>query len=267
MQKLLETTEASVRAGASEQINADKLNVQVASMQNTIRSNERTLKMLYNSMLLLLGADVDAEIELTTPLEEVLDVNYAARLTMGGFNIEDNYDYQLLQQSEALSRRQLTLAWMDFTPTLSAYYQYSAKTYFGKEEGMNMTPPNMVGVSVSWSILTSGTRYASIKSARIALKENQNSRKQAEDGLRVQYNQLRYDLVNALETYDIQHRNLEVTQRVFANVSEKYKYGRASSLEVTTSSNDIIAAQNNYIQAVMNVISAQTALENLLNKQ
>ena len=41
----------------------------------------------------------------------------------------------------------------------------------------------------------------------------------------------------------------------------------ASSLEVTTSSNDIIAAQSNYIQAVMNVISAQTALDNLLNKQ
>ena len=165
-----------------------------------------------------------------------------------------------------MAKKNVNMAWMDFLPTLSAYYQYSAKTYFGKDEGMNMTPPNMVGLSISLPLLTSGTRYANIKSNEIALQETQNSRRQAEDGLQVQYNQLRYDLASALETYDIQRRNLDVTQRVFANITEKYKYGRASSLEVTTASNDIISAQNNYLQAAMNVISAQTALENLLNK-
>ena len=267
LERLAATSQEAVNVGAAEQVDADKLQVQVATLRSSINATNRSLQLLRNSMLLQLGADVNASFELTTPVEQILNVDGALAFLNESFEIEKNYNYQLLEKSEEIAKKNVNMAWMDFTPTLSAYYQYSAKTYFGKEEGMNMTPPNMVGVSVSWSILTSGTRYASIKSARIALKENQNSRKQAEDGLRVQYNQLRYDLVNALETYDIQHRNLEVTQRVFANVSEKYKYGRASSLEVTTSSNDIIAAQSNYIQAVMNVISAQTALENLLNKQ
>ena len=182
------------------------------------------------------------------------------------FHIENNYNYQLLEQNEKLAERNVTMAWMDFTPTLSAYYQYSAKTYFGKDEGFNMTPPNMVGASVSLPLFSSGTRLANIKSAKIAQQETVNSRRQAEDGLRVQYNQLRYDLASALETYDIQRRNLDVTQRVFANVTEKYNYGRASSLEVTTASTDIISAQSNYIQAVMSVISAQVALEDLLNE-
>lgn len=267
LERLAATSQEAVNVGAAEQVDADKLQVQVATLRSSINATNRSLQLLRNSMLLQLGADVNASFELTTPVEQILNVDGALAFLNESFEIEKNHNYQLLEKSEEIAKKNVNMAWMDFLPTLSAYYQYSAKTYFGKEEGMNMTPPNMVGVSVSWSILTSGTRYASIKSARIALKENQNSRKQAEDGLRVQYNQLRYDLVNALETYDIQHRNLEVTQRVFANVSEKYKYGRASSLEVTTSSNDIIAAQSNYIQAVMNVISAQTALENLLNKQ
>ncbi len=267
LERLAATSQEAVNVGAAEQVDADKLQVQVATLRSSINATNRSLQLLRNSMLLQLGADVDATFELTTPVEQILNVDGALAFLNESFEIEKNYNYQLLEKSEEIAKKNVNMAWMDFLPTLSAYYQYSSKTYFGKEEGMNMTPPNMVGVSVSWPILTSGTRYASIKSARIALKENQNSRKQAEDGLRVQYNQLRYDLVNALETYDIQHRNLEVTQRVFANVSEKYKYGRASSLEVTTSSNDIIAAQSNYIQAVMNVISAQTALENLLNKQ
>ena len=267
MLQLLATTEASVRAGASEQISADKLKVQVASMRNSINSSQRTLKMLYNSMVLLLGADVNTQIVLTTPLEEVLDINYAAQLTMGGFHIEDNFDYQLLQQTENLSRQQLSLAWMDFTPTLSAYYQYSNKTYFGKDAGVNMTPPNMIGASLSLPLFQSGTRMAKIKGAKIDLQETLNSKQQAEDGLKVQYNQLCYDLVSAIESYQIQRENLDVTRRVFRNVSEKYTYGQASSLEVTNASTDIITAQSNYIQAVLSVVQAQVALENLLGSK
>ena len=264
MQQLLETTEASVRAGASEQVNADKLKVQVATMKSSINSTERSLNMLYNSLILLLGADVNSKLQLTTPIEQVLDVDYAARLTMGGFHIEDNYNYQLLQQSERLARKQLTLAWMDFTPTISAYYQYSDKTYFGKDAGFNMTPPNMIGASVSLPLFQSGTRAAKIKGAKIDYQKNLNSKLQAEDGLRVQYNQLCYDLVSAIESYNIQRENLDVTRRVFRNVSEKYTYGRASNLEVTNASTDILNAQSNYIQAVMSVVKAQVALENLL---
>ena len=190
MLQLLASTEASVRAGASEQINADKLKVQVASMRSNINATQRSLKLLYNSMVLLLGADVNSRLELTTPLEQVLDINYAAKLTLGNFHLEDNYDYQLLQQTENLSRKQVSMAWMDFTPTISAYYQYSDKTYFGKDAGFNMTPPNMIGANVSLPLFQSGTRMAKVKSAKIDLQETLNSKQQAEDGLKVQYNKL-----------------------------------------------------------------------------
>ena len=57
-----------------------------------------------------------------------------------------------------------------------------------------------------------------------------------------------------------------MSQRVFNNTAEKYKYGRASSLEVTNASTELLSAQSNYIQAVMSVIQAQIELEELLNK-
>ena len=265
LESLAATSQAAVDVGAAEQVDADKLQVQVATLRSSINSTKRSLQMLKNSLLLQLGADADAELELTTAMDEIVNVHAASQLMMEAFHPENNYDYQLLAKSEELAKRQVTMAWMDFLPTLSAYYQYSNKVYFG-DEGMNMTPPNMIGASISLPLFSTGTRTAGVKSARIALQETQNSRRQAEDGLRLQYNQLRYDLASALENYDIQSRNLEVTQRVFASLSEKYKYGRASSLELTTASTDIISAQSNYIQAVMSVVSAQVALENLLNK-
>ena len=264
MERLAATSQASVDVGAAEQVDADKLQVQVASMRNSINSTRRSLQALRNTLLLQLGADVNADLVLTTPVDDILNVDNAMQLLGQNFDITRNYNYQLLEQNEKLAEKNVTMAWMNFSPTISAYYQYSKKKYFG-DEGMNMTPPNMIGASLSIPLFTSGSNTAAIKSAKIALQETQNSRRQAEDGLRVQYNQLCYDLASALESYDIQRRNLEVTQRVFTNLTEKYRYGRASSLEVTNASTDIISAQSNYIQAVMNVISAQIELEKLLN--
>lgn len=264
MERLAATSQSAVNVGAAEQVDADKLQVQVASMRNTITSTRRSLQALRNTLLLQLGADVDASLQLTTPVDDILNVEGAMQLLGSGFDISRNYNYQLLEQNEELAKKNVTMAWMNFSPTLTAYYQYSAKKYFGAE-GMNMTPPNMVGATLSIPLFTSGSNTAAIRSAKIDLQETQNSRRQAEDGLRVQYNQLCYDLASALESYDIQRRNLDVTQRVFNGIAEKYRYGHASSLEVTNASTDIISAQSNYIQAVMSVISAQIELEKLLN--
>ena len=266
LQAIEQTTQASVDAGAAEQVSADKVSVQVASLKSTINSNRRSLQMLYNSLLLQLGADVDTKLVLTTPLDQIMNIDEAAQLTMNGFKIENNYDYQTLVQSEKIAKDQVTLAWLDFAPTISAYYQYSYKTYFGKDEGMNMTPPNVVGAGISLPLWKSGNRAANIKKARINYQETLNSKQQAEDGLRVQYNQLCYDLITAIETYRIQKENLDVTMRVMKSTSEKFKYGHASNLEVTTASTDIITAQSNYIQAVMSVLNAQVSLENLLGE-
>lgn len=264
LERLSATSQASVNVGAAEQVDADKLRVQVATMRNSIASTRRSLQMLRNSMLLQLGADVNAQLELTTPVDDILNVQEAAKLVLQPFNIEQNYNYQLLEQNEKLSEKQVLMAWMEYMPTLSAYYQYSEKKYFG-DEGMNMTPPNMVGASISIPLFQSGSRIASVRSAKIAHQETLNNKRQAEDGLRVQFNQLCYDLTTALESYQIQRENIDVTKRVFDNLTEKYKFGRASSLEVTNASTDIISAQNNYIQAVMSVIAAQIELEKLLN--
>lgn len=266
MERMEQSTLASVRVGAAEQTDADKLSVQVASLRNSINTTRRSLQMLYNSLILQLGADVDSRLVLTTPLDQLLSVDNAASLLGEGFNLHNNYNYQLMKKSEELAKQQVNMAWMNYSPTVALFHQYSSKTYFGKDEGMNMTPPNMVGLQLSWNLFQSGSRIAKVQEAKIDYEKAVNSNQQAEDALRVQYNQLRYNLITALDDYRIQDANLEVTQRVFANVSEKYKYGRASSLEVTNASTELISAQNNYIQAVMSVIQAQLELEDLLNK-
>ena len=81
----------------------------------------------------------------------------------------------------------------------------------------------------------------------------------------VQHNQLKYNLASAYETFENQKQNTEVTQRVFDKTSQKYEQGVASSLEVTNAGTNLISAQSSYVQALMELVTAQIELEKLLN--
>ncbi len=267
LEKLQKTTEAAVEVGAAEQIDADKLMVQVLSLRTSISSTNRSLEMLENSMRLQLGCGVNTQLNLTQTVDDLLNPEGILSLQKEEFNVENNYDFQVLQKNSELLKKQIDLKVMANLPTLSAYYQYSGKTYFGQKEGFNMTPPNMIGLSLNIPIFTSGHNHAEVKQARITYDAMQNTIENTRDALLVQERQLRYNLTSNYETYETQKTNLEVTERVFTNVSNKFEHGMASSLELTTASSDIISAQNSYISAVLNLVNAQIDFEQLLNRK
>lgn len=266
MNELYTYTEQSVKVGIAEQTDADQLLVQLATMQTSISSSKRSLEMVYNSLRLQLGVGVDTEIKLTQSIDDLLNADQAINLLSEEFILDNNYAYQLLKENTQLSKKQLNAQKWSAGPQLSAYYQYSAKSYFGKDEGMNMTPPNMVGVSVSLPIFGSLSKTKAIQAAKFDYEKQLNSLADTEDALRVQHRQLCYNLSTAYETFDTQKKNIDVTQRVFDNISNKYEVGAAASLDLTNAGTNLINAQSSYVQALMELVNAQIALEQLLNK-
>ncbi|MDR0830976.1 MAG: TolC family protein, partial [Prevotellaceae bacterium] len=115
-------------------------------------------------------------------------------------------------------------------------------------------------------LFTSGRVFEAIAEKKIDYAKTQNTFDDTENQLKIQNKQLRFNLNSAYENFQIQKKNIDVTNRVFNNVSEKFRYGKASSLEVTLASTDFITAQNSYIQALLDMVNAQVALRNLLNK-
>jgi len=266
LDKLYQSTLNAVKVGVAEPTDADQISVQVSSMQSRINATKRSLEMLYNSLALQLGQGVDYEISLTQSLSDVMNVDVAMELLYTEFNLDQNYDYQLLQKNTELSKKQITLAAMDYVPTISAYYQYSGKEYFSDEPTMNMTAPNMVGVSLKVPIWSSGKRASAVVEKKLAYQAAQNTLIDTENALRVQNKQLRYNLSSAYENYQTQTQNLDVSQRVFDNISKKYEQGYASSTDVTNSSMTLLTAQSNYISAMLEMVNAHIELKKLLNK-
>lgn len=266
LQDLSEMTQKGVDAGAVEQTSADQVKLQVARMNSTINSTKRSLELIYNSLALQLSTGADIKIVLTDELDNLLNVEAAIELLRQDFDVNNNYSYQLVKKNTELSKKNVLMAGMTYVPTISAFHQYSAKTYFGQSEGMNMTPPNVVGVSVSIPIWSSGKRAAGVTEKKLALQAAQNTQADTEDALKLQNKQLRYNLSSAYEDFDIQKLNIEVSQQVFSNTSKKFEQGYASSLELTDASTQLLTAQNNYVQSLLSLVNAHLELKKLITK-
>ena len=114
-------------------------------------------------------------------------------------------------------------------------------------------------------IWSSGQRAAKVTESKLSYQVAQNNLADTRDALLVQDRQLRYNLASAFESYQTQKANIDVSQRVFENISRKYEHGLTSSLEVTNASTNLIGAQTNYINALLELVNAQIELRKLLN--
>jgi outer membrane protein TolC len=262
IQTLAKITDDLVRVGVAEQTDADRMKVQVAAMMNGIKTVERHIELAYNLLRFQLGVSTDSEIVLTQSLTELMSTKDAQEMLATDFNLDSNYTVQLLDYQIDMADKQISLAKSAALPTVAAFYSY---TYKIAKSTFDMSPNNVIGMQATIPIFASGQRYVRTQQAKINFEKAQNSRDLVVDQLLLQEKQLRFNLKNAIETLELQKDAVDVSQRVFESVSRKFQQGTASSLDVTIASSDLLQAQTTYINAMMQVLTAQTELEKLLN--
>jgi outer membrane protein TolC len=262
IQALAQKTEDMVRIGVAEQTDADRMKIQVVTMTNGITMVERHIELAYNLLRFHLGVDADTQIVLTQTLEALMAATDVRQTLLSDFDLNANYNMQLLNGQINLADMQISLAKSASLPTVAAFYNY---TYKIAKSTFDMSPNNVIGLQASIPIFASGQRHSRTQQAKISLERTQNNKALLTDQLLMQEKQLRFNLSNAIESFELQKEAVDVSQRVFESVSRKFQQGTASSLDVTVASSELLQVQTNYINAMMQVFTAQTELEKLLN--
>jgi len=266
IEALADMTQKTVDAGAAEQTTADQIKVRINTLKNNINSTKRNTELALNSLRVLLAVPAETELTLTQTVDELLSAEAILKLLGEDFNINNNLNYQMLEKSTELAKKNVHMAAWAYGPTVSLAYNFTNQQYYG-EGGMRMTPPNLVQLTVRMPLWSSGKRAAGVIEKKIAYEEAKNTLAETTDNLGIQYQQLRFNLQNAYETYMNEKENIAVAERVFESTTNKFKWGAASNLELTNASNDLISAQSTYVQAVMTLANAQVDLEKFLNNK
>lgn len=257
---LYQKSEPMVRVGVMEQTDLDQLYVQLNALQNNKAAVQRQAELAMNLLRLQLGAGIETQLELTESLVQFMEDAAVESLLMQAFNLEGNIDFRMIQQQEHLSEKMVDMKRANALPTLVAFYRY---TYKILKPDFDTAPTNMLGLQLKIPIFSSGLRHAQTQQALIDLKTTQNNKSILEDQLRTSEKQLRFNLANALETFEMQQKNIEVSRRVHASLRLKYEQGMLSGMDLINADNNYLRAESDHINAMMQVLNARTQLEKL----
>jgi outer membrane protein TolC len=86
-----------------------------------------------------------------------------------------------------------------------------------------------------------------------------------EEGLKLQADQANITYANALDQFKLKKENLDLAKKVKDKALIKYKEGVGSSLEVTTTENQYLQIQADYISSLLNLFNAKIAINKLTN--
>lgn len=259
-QLVYEKTNNLAKVGMIEKTDADKLSVMVTSIENAQKAAQRQLEMAYNLLRLQLGFDVNTKFKLVTSLEAVSFQNKFETALSGSFDLNNNFDYQLILMQEKIARKQVQLQKSSYLPTLAGFYSYTEKLL---KPAFDMTPKNVVGLNLTIPLFSGGMRSSKVKQAKIDLLTVENTKDLLSQQLEIQEKQLRFNLNNLLEQYKNQLLNVEIAKEIYSKMALKYEQGIVSSLELTSANNNYLSAESDFTNVLFQLLDAEIALRKL----
>ncbi len=265
-----EETVKLYETGFVEELEADQLEVALMDLQNSVLSTERQVRASQNLLKYQMGLDRNLTILLTDGLHDQLaKVDYEAALGEE-FTLEENLDYQILREQERLAYMDLKLKRSEYLPSLSAFYSMDFAAQRNQfnflDENENWYRASMLGLSFNVPIFSSGMRRAGVSQKRISYEKARNSKVFAAEGLQVEFTQYKYDFANALERYNSDKKNLELSEKVVRVTKTKYDKGLASSLELTQVNNQYLQALTSYTGSMVELLNAKIKIDLLMNR-
>lgn len=262
MQEVFTHTQNMYAAGLVESTDVDQIRFNVSRLKNSKNAMERTISLNYKMLRIQLGTDASQTVILTDSLPAI--VNGIQQIGIDDkHSINDNPTYQLIKTQVSLSEKNVDMNKWAYTPTLYGYYTYTEKFL---STSFDLSPRNAAGLTLSIPIFSGFDKQAKVNKAKIEFDKAKKEQELVEEQLRMQEKHLQFELTNAYENYITQKESVDLAQRVYNNIYNKYKQGLMSSLDLTQANMNYLEAQNNYISSVMELLNSKTALDKLYNQ-
>ncbi|GGB13273.1 TolC family protein [Puia dinghuensis] len=265
-QTLLHNSTEMFKNGFAEQLDVDKATVQLTNLESERVQVDYNIANGYLGLKVLMGMPVRDSLRLTDTLTYAM----VRDATLGdNYKYSDRRDFQLLQLNRQLNEFDIKRYRKMYIPTVSLTGNYSQNQYVNKfdiGQKNSWFPSSYLGLNISVPIFDGFYKAANIQQARLRLEQTQNNMDSLKNRIDndVKETQLRFSA--ALATLDFQKKNLDLSEKVYAQTRKKYEQGLGSNLEVTQAFADERTAQANYFNALYNAIAARVDYLNAIGK-
>lgn len=269
VQKNFNETREIFRSGMAEEEDVEQLEITLLGLQNNLNRSIRMRSISYEMLNLALGIPIETEVLLTEELNTLAMEYVDPALLQKEIPVEENIDYRIAENTAEAAHIQVRLEQAKALPRLTGFLNLGA-TGYGNEfnffsEEQDYFTQSILGLSLNIPIFSSGMRGARTQQRKIEHEQALLDLEQTENEIKMEINSAKNEYEFSLENLETQRRNLELAERIEEKNQIKFFEGLASSFELNEARTQLYAAQQNYLQAMLNVINAKADLENLLD--
>jgi len=266
---LKETTEV-YKSGLIEEESVEQLQLTLSNLKSNLKNLKALHSISKGYLKILLGIDQEASITLTDSLNVLIDKNITLDIIQGKQPITNNIDYKIAFNKVESKRLEYKLEKAQLLPKINAFvssnylgYSDSFSNYFTREQDWLFT--TVAGVKLNLPLFSSYGGRAKREQAKIKWDIAKNDLITQKNTLTLEYKKLKTEYTLAIETYTNKQKNLALAEKIEHKNTIKFKEGIASSFDLRQAQLQLYTSQQDYLQAIINVINKKAALKTLLN--
>ena len=270
LEKTLNETNQIFKNGLIEEENVEQLQITLTTIKSAQENIKRQKVIATNMLKLILGITIEKELILTENLNNLALNNINFELTTTPFQVENSIDYKIQDNLVQSKKLLLLLEKSNALPSLGAAYNigYNAfgnqfQFFTNNQKWLNFAN---VGVSLNVPIFSSLGRSARTQQAKIALEQAKTQMQQVEQGLKLQFEKAKSDYEYSLEQLNTTKSSLTLAERIENKQQIKLKEGLSSSFDLSEAQRQLYSTQQNYLQAMLDVINKKASLEKITTK-
>lgn len=270
LEKTLNDTREIYKNGFIEEENVEQLQITLASITSALENVKRQKRIALDMLKLILGINLNDQLTLKDKLDYLTQSNMDLSILKEAFDLKNNIDYQIGQNTLTSSELLLKLEKSKALPSLGAQVNFGANSFGnqftmfnGNQQWFNYSN---LGLGLTVPIFSSLGRSARTQQAKIAVDQSKTRLTETEHKLQLQFEKSKSDFEFSLEQLSTSKNNLNLAERIESKNQVKFKEGLTSSFDLTEAQRQLYAAQQSYLQSMIDVITKRAALEKILSK-
>ena len=270
LEKTLFETQETFKNGLIEEENVEQLQITFSQIKSMLSNAQKRETIALKMLKLVLGIDMDEEVILKDNLDQLASENIVLNSNFD-FSVTNTIDYKIGLNNEEASRLLLKLEKSKALPSLSATanfgYNSFSNTFSFLERDQQWFNFSNIGVGLNIPIFSSLGRTARTQQAKIAYEQAKTQLKETEQRLLLEFEKSKTDYEYSVEQYAVAKENLRLAERIENKQQIKFKEGISSSFEFTEAQRQLYAAQQDHLQAMIEVISKKATLDKISNQK
>ncbi|OEK09270.1 transporter [Flavivirga aquatica] len=270
LEKNLNETSKIYENGLGDEESVEQLQITLSAVKSNLSNTSRLKTLAYQMLNITLGTDINSKTILTDNLESLTTQNIVLTLLNSEEKVENSIDYKIAENDKTAKKLLLKLEKSKALPSLRGFingaYAGNANDFDFLKKEQKWFGSSLLGVSMNIPIFSSGGRSAATQRAKINFEKAKENLTETEQKLKLQIASAKSDYQFAIEDYENKKQNLNLAERIEKKNQTKFFEGIASSFELRQAQTQLYSSQQEFLQAMLDVINKKAELETVLNK-